>query len=658
MKRKYCLIITVAVLLISSLAGCGDVTDEIDEAATQSSLSEEVGSVWETEEAISQHRENEETGVSDEPVDDRIIDLTDYSSYLKKIWIMNEERSPKEMNVSLVITQIEDGFIQGYFKDNPYVYTYYFSMPRKEKSLPEFYGTIYDGTAECQYDYKDGKKGTLTITFCEDDRIEVTLDGKNSQCCQLRPYHISDEDYLNGEVIAFETELGFWGTVTLYAVNPFRTVSPQVFLLNEQGDILYKFFQFSSYGEILEITAEDMDEDGLEDVKIIASLTYLLSGDWVTYRYEYPYYQLEDGYFARGDEIILEESIEETKVSFDGFGEMDYALFLESNVGYGVTLNYYKYGIYGDFVNTLREGEEVYFELCKAMLGTEISWKTHEDWADSKEVLHIQNLSPDLQWIVARQYLTEATDGHYKDEVIYNGSTISEAESWIFKAETYFSLKETEQGTYELVDDELLEKREQLVGEMGGRTYIWALEDATCMDEYGRYLAIAAPDSQSIELYSTEDWSLRRRITIDSMDPDYPLAISQFVGDEDSGWLVFSNGDTTYRLNYPDGELEKIGEFMFDTTYSPDGKYLAYYTGNFELAELWQDMSDDESKLKKYYELEDLWDQISSGWYVREVETGNTAYIPIETWLLDGQPLYGGRCVWIEKDKLFQILNQ
>ena len=54
----------------------------------------------------------------------------------------------------------------------------------------------------------------------------------------------------------------------------------------------------------------------------------------------------------------------------------------------------------------------------------------------------------------------------------------------------------------------------------------------------------------------------------------------------------------------------------------------------------------------------DGWDQISPGWYVREVETGNIAYIPIETWLLDGQPLYGGRCVWIEKDKLFQILNQ
>ena len=38
--------------------------------------------------------------------------------------------------------------------------------------------------------------------------------------------------------------------------------------------------------------------------------------------------------------------------------------------------------------------------------------------------------------------------------------------------------------------------------------------------------------------------------------------------------------------------------------------------------------------------------------------TGNIAYILIEIWLLDGQPLYGGRCVWTVKNKLFQMLNQ
>ena len=596
---------------------------------------------------------------ADEPVDDRSVDLTDYSSYLRKIWIMDEADWDKEVQVSLVITQIEEGFIQGYFEDKHNIWVYYTELPRFEEYIPEFYGTIYDGTAECQCDYKDGKEGSLTITFCGDDRIEAVLDGDVEQRCLLRPYHISDADYLRGETTDFEAELGVWGTVTIHFVNPFSRYSPpEVFLLNEQGDILYEIAQFQADGEILEIIVEDMDEDGLEDMKVISSETYLLEGDWVDYRYERPYYQLDNGQFVSGDRVKTAESVEEALVSFEDFGEMDYALFLESNVGYGLTLNYYRYGIYGDFVNTVREGENVYFKLCKAMLGTDISWKSSYEWADSAEILHIQNLSPDLQWIVARQYIDRPAYGQYEDKAIYNGDIIAEAEDWIFNAETYFSLKKTEQGTYELVSDELLEKRVQLVDEMGGYTGIWALEDATCMDEYGKYLAISAPDCQGIELYSTEDWSLRRHIAIDGMDTDYPIAVSQLTGDEESGFLVFSNGDATYRLDYPNGQPERIGEFMFDTTYSPDGKYLAYYTGNFELDELWTLMSDDESKLNKIYRMYDEWVQIPPGWYVKEVETGNTTYIPVQISIGDPVPLYGGRCVWLEKAKLLDVLDE
>ncbi|MCM1091205.1 MAG: hypothetical protein NC413_10195 [Muribaculum sp.] len=353
----------------------------------------------------------------------------------------------------------------------------------------------------------------------------------------------------------------------------------------------------------------------------------------------------------------IEPDMKDSVLIFEGFEDMDYALFLETNVGYGVTLDYFKYGIYGDFVNTVREGEEVYFRLCKTMLGTEISWKTHEDWAESMEILHIQNLSPDLQWIVARRYLTEAYSGDYKDEMVYGGDIIAEVESSCSVADTYFYLKRTEQGTYEPVSDTLFEKRKELVDELGGYTYARYLKDATCLDECGKYLAIASPDSQGIGIYSTGDWELKRYISMDNVDMEYPLAISQLVGNEDSGWLVFSNGGSTYRLDYPNGKAEKIGEFMFDTTYSPDGKYLAYCTGNMEFHEFSKMLDGDEQKLEKIGKLYDEWDKILPGWYIKDLETGNTTYIPIATWELDDSPLYGGRCVWIEKDKLLQILD-
>lgn len=77
-----------------------------------------------------------------------------------------------------------------------------------------------------------------------DDRIEAVLDGNDGKRCLIRPYHITDANYfqayLYGETIDFETELGVWGTVTVHAVNPFQTnVGPYLFLLNEQGDVLY-----------------------------------------------------------------------------------------------------------------------------------------------------------------------------------------------------------------------------------------------------------------------------------------------------------------------------------------------------------------------------------------------------------------------------------
>ena len=173
-------------------------------------------------------KENQDEPTADEPMDDRGVDLTDYSSYLRKVWCMNGENtdSPYPDNnvpVSLVITQIEEGSIQGYFDNTAFVYADYFRLPQFEKYAHKFYGTIYDGTAECRCDFRDGREGTLTITFCVDDRIEAVLDGNDEKRCLLRPYHITDANYfhayLYGETIDFETKLGIWGTVTGLPIN-------------------------------------------------------------------------------------------------------------------------------------------------------------------------------------------------------------------------------------------------------------------------------------------------------------------------------------------------------------------------------------------------------------------------------------------------------
>ncbi len=349
-------------------------------------------------------------------------------------------------------------------------------------------------------------------------------------------------------------------------------------------------------------------------------------------------------------ELSAQERLGESKL-FDDFDEMEYALFLETNVGYGVTLNYYKYGIFGDFTKAEQEGEDIYFKLCEKILGVKLCMDTHEAWAEN-EKLHIQNLSPDLQWIISRSYTPYES---YKDEVIFNKKSIAEAEGALAESENTFTLKKDNFDNYDFVTGEFTKKERELIDKIWGYSNIWLIKCVTSMDEYGKLLAVSEPDNQSIGIYDTENWSMIHHITINGMDTDYPIEISQVVGDEEKGWMVFSNGDATYRMTYPAGETEKIGEFMYDTTYSPDGKYRAYCTGNIVLDELWMSFPDE--KFDKINNLYIEWDKIPPGWYVEELTTGKKTYIPIETWEQDDRPLYGGRCIWIQKDKLLQALN-
>ena len=357
------------------------------------------------------------------------------------------------------------------------------------------------------------------------------------------------------------------------------------------------------------------------------------------------------------EKYLIQNGMEDTKGLFDGFEKMEYALFLETNIGYGVTGNYYRYGIYGDFVRTVREGERTYFELCEKMTGKKPFMETHEEWAEN-EAEYIYNISPDLCWGISRKYDPPRFYGNYVDTVIQKGIAVLEVESNDYDVNEVLQFKRTDTGEYELVGKESLKTVEQLVNEMWEDVYKWFMVNEMCMDEYGKMVAISESGNPIIRIYNIDNGKLVRQIAVPDIDPDFTLAISQFVGTEESGWLVFSNGNKTYRLNYPEGTLEQLGEFMFDTTYSPDGKYLAYCTGNIELYDKWMDWDDDNEKLNKINNIYAEWDEIPEGWYIKEIETGNTTFIPMETWEQDQRPLYGGRCVWIEKDKLLQILDQ
>lgn len=340
----------------------------------------------------------------------------------------------------------------------------------------------------------------------------------------------------------------------------------------------------------------------------------------------------------------------------ESFKNMDYVLFLETNVGYGVTLNYYRYGIYGDFIDTAEEGEKIYFRLCKKLLGIELAMKKHEEWVDNRKA-HIQNLSPDLRWVVAREYPESALSlSCYKDKVLLDGKLIAEGNGeGDFAREISFYFGKDEKGGYFLLDKGIQDKRAEITESLGGYNYPAFVNNATCIDEKGKLLAAAEADNQIIQIYRLEDNALLHRITIEKLDADWPVEISEIEGGEDQGWIVFSNGDVTYRIAYPNGKEEKIGEYMYGTVYSPDGKYRAYCTGNIELLEAGYTVSGE--KYNDYCRLCDKWNEIPTGWYVESLETGEKAYIPVETWMQDERPLYGGRGIWLDKKRLLEMVE-
>ncbi len=371
---------------------------------------------------------------------------------------------------------------------------------------------------------------------------------------------------------------------------------------------------------------------------------------------------------ASGGEPIegsqLEQFEKENAPLFDGFAEMDYCLFLETNLDYGVTGDYDRYGIYGDFTRTTREGEELYLNLNEKLIGNKLELYTHTEWHDNMEPF-IQNISPDLELVISRQY-TDAAAKMNIDRAYYQKQEIGQKEWNREYEDAYFELQRKEDdGTYELIEDEKLRKWEEITKNAWG--WNWNLHDylrrsISSFDEYGKLLAVAMPDNTGIGVYSMESGEELQYIDIaDRIDTDWPLEVSQIKGTAESGWIVFSNGDITYRMTYPDGNLEKLGEFMYGTTFSPDEKYLAYCTGNRVLDELWMIWTGKKyaQKLEKWHQMYERWESTGSGWYVEELETGKKTYIYIEPWQEDyGSSINTGRCVWIQKDRLLQIVSE
>ena len=354
--------------------------------------------------------------------------------------------------------------------------------------------------------------------------------------------------------------------------------------------------------------------------------------------------------------------------------EMEWALFLETEVSYGANGDtYYQYGIYGDFTKRQEEGEEVYFSLHKKVPiknppptfytkqeKQDEEYESHKMWADCMDEI-IVDCSPDLKWIVTREWVVGKDV--YMERWYKNGEKIKEFKGSVSTDVKLFIPQKKEGYIYSVVEEELVISIGEYMSNFYKMNYREYNRGLNIFSNSGEILAASnknmLEEPNGIYIYSLENGEmvLLYELSIPISKAGWPIVLSQVEGNQNSGWVVFSYGKDTYRMTYPDGKIEKLGEFMFFATYSPDEKYLAYCTGNRDLHDYW--MCLDEIGYQAYYlPMKEEWDKIPQGWYVINLETGEKSYIPVPIWTYDAdRPLYGGRCTWIEKDKLKVMLE-
>lgn len=228
-----------------------------------------------------------------------ITDLN-YSSYLKKIWIVKEnDRDSGEINdyPSFFITDISDGIIKGSMSSGIRAFPNCYVKSFDSKNLVDFSGAIEDGVGKCQYgNNKSNANGEMELIF-KDDEIEATIcssSGNDPVFSKIygkkfvyHPYNIQDDEYML-DVNNYAAELNYWGKVNITtgyinANHPYAVA----YITDIDGNILYEFKGMTNGVKVTYIKIEDINNDNLLDIKIILDYPNL----------EYIYIQMDNGLF-------------------------------------------------------------------------------------------------------------------------------------------------------------------------------------------------------------------------------------------------------------------------------------------------------------------------------------------------------------------------
>ncbi|MDL2302538.1 hypothetical protein LJC58_09320 [Lachnospiraceae bacterium OttesenSCG-928-D06] len=228
------------------------------------------------------------------------FDLDEYSSILNKIWVLNDwDGGAYSENYSVFISKIEDGIIEGKLVigriAEPDFFEYSFSS--NTDYLP-IRGIINDNIAKCEFSNEDGKSN-LNIKFLNNNQIEVTIEyihtNKNSSNLLQNgtnlfiPYNLSIyTSFIINEDHTIKTNLKSWQNAILVSgeieEDNGSKIYPMMFLVDEENNILYNFkAPFLVGTKITNVSLEDLNDDGLKDIKVVCGFFNYDTGDMIVF---------------------------------------------------------------------------------------------------------------------------------------------------------------------------------------------------------------------------------------------------------------------------------------------------------------------------------------------------------------------------------------
>lgn len=337
--------------------------------------------------------------------------------------------------------------------------------------------------------------------------------------------------------------------------------------------------------------------------------------------------------------------------SMDEFEDIDYYLFCSTQLHKGAGSFENRPSIIGSETLTIDEAKALYQGFLKKL---PLDQEEAEEEGEEREERYVLYVSPDCKWVITNKW-----DEHknmstqtlfYEKEKVKEKVTENVGQNFVYPI-----MVVKDQNAYREMDEEQYKKLSEMaritfyddgfnsLNRINAEGDLFAEEDMVAeINDDDSWLTIRKVEDET-ELWRFSLQGIREetaRIRDDIQEGDIVLVlICQFEGNEKEGWLTVQAGSSSFfRIAYPSGEMTYLGEYMYSPWFSPDGKYVAYSSIDYN-----NGVGMEHGRPEEYAQTP------PDGIYVREVETGKTAYIYWKPMWPEEDYMEYRNFLWIEK---------